>query len=388
MGQHTCDKHIFIHLIIYTSVVICLVLQHQVPQNSASSKPERLFHHLPFLRHQDREVMRLPVLESSTRLMDGESTDDKRYLDIGKACRGVKTTQPQRSQFICDSLKHIRPPVCAHPVLCQSDITFFTKHDILNGLRGQWLLLLGDSTTRGLAMALIEQLDDTQTHHHDLHTWYNVTQGQGRHWRGQAGDFCKLDYVFRRGSSGEWVIAYKKVCLPSWVNDHEKMYDPSLLPDCADAVFVPDRKTLSPDEVRISYHMVRGTRDLHKVWTTKIPGNPDVVYVNVGEWENVSGWERRGNVCDLTVLRDVKSSTPVFIWGTVQRHEYSNCDLRVTGLESMSACFLRTRPNVKWRRTGLGDLLIVDRSLSCSQDATEKRFAFIRRPPHSCGQLL
>ena len=61
------------------------------------------------------------------------------------------------------------------PSLCQSDISFFTRQQILDGLRSKWLYFVGDSQTCGMVQALLMQLDEQQNHPHDNFVWYNVT---------------------------------------------------------------------------------------------------------------------------------------------------------------------------------------------------------------------
>ena len=78
-------------------------------------------------------------------------------------------------------------------VRCKSDIPFYSKDQILNRLRSKWLLFIGDSSTRGMVLALISQLDRSQTQPIDVERWYNVTEvdqeaSLGSLWRGHGGD--------------------------------------------------------------------------------------------------------------------------------------------------------------------------------------------------------
>ena len=303
------------------------------------------------MRRFDANILKTTQPKDSETHVKPNPNKTKR-LEIRDAC--PLRSRQQVSKFNCRHLQYT-----GNPVSCQSDVTFYTRHDILEGLRSKWLFLIGDSTTRAMTLALMENLDESQTHPHDFQTWYNITDVDdeaailGEYWRGRAADFSKLDFIFRRTSPGVWDIVYKKAsCVHPWP-DH-KMTRTGREP----RVFLPGR-VVGPDEVRISYSFSRGARDVRTLWDDMIPGTPDIVYVNTGAWQQ----SKHG--CHVDILKDISVRGSQLIWGTIQRPSYSQCDRKVLGLKHVEgSCILGTRPNTQWiTSTGLRQVLVVDRSM-------------------------
>ena len=202
---------------------------------------------------------------------------------------------------------------------CPRDLSFYTKEEILEGLRSKWLLFVGDSSTRGMVLALITHLDLQHAQPFDFKTWYNVTdakEGFRHNWRGLGGFFFRLDYVFKRVADGRWEVRYKKASQTNPL-DPSKMPKSKYVPE----VFLPVSTTVATDEVRISFYNVRCTREMDKAWRV-ITGyqKPDIVYANVGAWDMS---------CDIDVIRDISSSVHTFVWGTKMSTEPSLCDAKV-----------------------------------------------------------
>ena len=62
---------------------------------------------------------------------------------------------------------------CSH---CHTVCTFYTRDEILDGLRSKWLLFLGDGSTQGLVQTLTTHLDPGHTRPLDFGSWYNVSE--------------------------------------------------------------------------------------------------------------------------------------------------------------------------------------------------------------------
>ena len=256
-------------------------------------------------------------------------------LDDVAADFDLRTKTRASIDYTCDTLEYT-----GKPVFCSSDVTFYTRRDILDNLRSKWLYFAGDSQTRGLVLALMLQLDPEWTHPFNMQTWYNVTDQDGvdeeatwgEHWRGHGGDFARLDYHFRRtassSSGGEWVISYKKAsCLYGFFDSttntttshnmgRRQLSKTGHYPD----VFLP-KSTLNHDEVRISFHMARGTDEIRQVWEDKIRrqlggGIPDVFYANVGP---SGGYDRHR----VETLRKIQAASRNFILGTKVTDQWS-----------------------------------------------------------------
>ena len=220
-------------------------------------------------------------------------------------------------------------------VSCRSSVTFFPERQILEGLRSRWLLFLGDSSTRAMVLALINQLDRQQTHPVDMVKWYNVTDPEeGRYWetifnskmdeyarlwRHHGGNVNRLDYIFRRGLAGVWRIHYKKASqLSTFISMDPLGIRYSENPP---EVFLPS-VSLGEDEVRISFYNVRSTEEIRLAWDD-LPGVPDIVYANVGAWGKMEC-----KVGTIDKLRNHEFVT-AFIWGTQQSVNQSKCDVNV-----------------------------------------------------------
>ena len=232
-------------------------------------------------------------------------------------------------------------------VSCYSVDSFFTPHQILEGLRSKWLYFIGDSCTRGMVAALATLLDPSHTHPIDFQRWFNVTppgsiaeDNAVDNWLGHGGDFQRLDYIFRRQRRGKWTVRYKKASLISPIchglkklmyqipfqnstfsGMMDKYYD---FPE----VYSPESK-VGPDEVRISFNNARYLSEVHQAWES-MSGVPDIVYVSVGVW----GFAENDSSIDL--LTEIKSAVPTFVWGSQQGQEktqYSMYDLEILEME-------------------------------------------------------
>lgn len=226
------------------------------------------------------------------------------------------------------SCTKIKNKTCTENVACRfKHVSFFTREQILNNLRSKWLVFIGDSSTRAMALALFNTLDLEQTHVHDFERWYNSTDPQEylgkkcksnkdsplrQPWKGLGGDIMRADYLFEfNKETGHFEIVYKKATM--WFDQCVQSYK---YPN----VFLPPDTPLGASSVRITFSNARGTNEIeHFLNKVGFPGNePDIIYANVGAWHRSCG--------DPDKIFKQKTSKSQIIWGTLQSHAKSACD--------------------------------------------------------------
>ena len=231
-------------------------------------------------------------------------------------------TTLQNKMTVQNTTTAMTSPVCVVPGVsapCPAGMSYYTRSEILDGLQSKWLLLLGDSSTRGMVLALSTYLDVQHTRPFDFKHWYNVTdpaEAYQANWRGIGGYFFRLDYVFKRTNSGVWVVKYKKVSQITPL-DVKRMPESKHVPE----VFL-DYPNLASDEARISFYNCRNTAEMYEAWTL-INGTPDILYANTGAWN----W-----TCNPDTVRNFISWVPQVVWGTFHATQQSSCDDKMSKL--------------------------------------------------------
>ena len=187
-----------------------------------------------------------------------------------------------------------------------------------------------------MVLALSTYLDLQHSQPFDFRTWYNVTdpeEGYRKFWKGLGGFFFRLDYIFKKTETGTWEVQYKKA---SQINP----FDPDKMPKNKHVplVFLHNR-TLSSNEVRISFYNAKDTKELWASWK-KFAGDksiPDFVYANVGAWYLK---------CNPLVVEDISSVTRV-VWGTLMTTNISNCDVKMSKLKNILTLDKTLIPNME-----------------------------------------
>ena len=135
----------------------------------------------------------------------------------------------------------------------------YSPSQILHSLNGKWLLMLGDSCTRGMMISLLNQLDENHQNPFSKKTWYNSTLGN--EFDGGNEDFQDFSFI-QNPLNLKWYVDRKSISQPLM-----KRY-----------------------QVRITYQNVKYERDFApkalKSFFQRL-GNfsiPDVVYMNAGAW--------------------------------------------------------------------------------------------------------
>jgi hypothetical protein len=179
---------------------------------------------------------------------------------------------------------------------------WYDRAEVVNALKGRWLMFIGDSDTRGLVLALLQHLDTDQLLPFSAKRWWNIST--------ETGDPTRVRYL-------DWSI--KSVSQEAGRFNIHKVT--GLFVDRCDM----RSRALSKHELRISYCMATTMRNftqtLHN-FITRAAVLPNMTYINTGAW-------RQDDVDpqDITrVLPAMQSSGHMFIWGTSLAHRRNNVD--------------------------------------------------------------